>query len=113
MKRKHNASITQAQHKHSTSIEQEEMKMINPFTLFDIQLLKKSFDNASIANDCLPHLLNSYTFDSVYETDDDSLVFDAGGENRIELEFFDFNNPLKRSCSIMYWENGRPVIMNL
>lgn len=113
MKRKHNASITQAQHKHSTSIEQEEMKMINPFTLFDIQLLKKSFDNASIANDCLPCFLNSYTFDSVYETDDNSLVFDAGGENRIELEFFDFNNPLKRSCSIMYWENGRPVIMNL
>lgn len=87
--------------------------MINPFTLFDIQLLKKSFDNASIANDCLPCFLNSYTFDSVYETDDNSLVFDAGGENRIELEFFDFNNPLKRSCSIMYWENGRPVIMNL
>lgn len=113
MKRKHNASITQAQHKHSTSIEQEEMKMINPFTLFDIQLLKKSFDNASIANDCLPCFLNSYTFDSVYETDDNSLVFDAGGENRIELEFFDFNNPLKRFCSIMYWENGRPVIMNL
>ena len=113
MKRKHNASITQAQHKHSTSIEQEEMKMINPFTLFDIQLLKKSFNNASIANDCLPCFLNSYTFDSVYETDDNSLVFDAGGENRIELEFFDFNNPLKRSCSIMYWENGRPVIMNL
>lgn len=70
-------------------------------------------DNASIANDCLPCFLNSYTFDSVYETDDNSLVFDAGGENRIELEFFDFNNPLKRSCSIMYWENGRPVIMNL
>ena len=70
-------------------------------------------DSASIANDCLPCFLNSYTFDSVYETDDNSLVFDAGGENRIELEFFDFNNPLKRSCSIMYWENGRPVIMNL
>lgn len=87
--------------------------MSNPFTLFDIQFLKRSFNNATIENDCLPHLLNSYTFDSVYETDDDSLVFNAGGENRIEIEFFNFNHPLKRTCSIMYWENGSPVIMNL
>lgn len=85
----------------------------NTFTLFDIQLLKKSFENATIANDCLPNFLNSYTFDSVYETDDNSLVFDAGGENRIEIEFFDFNHPLKRTCSIMYWENGKPEILYL
>lgn len=85
--------------------------MKNTFTLFDIQLLKKSFENASIANDCLPEFLNSYTFDQVYETDDDSLVFDAGGENRIEIEFFNFNHPLKRTCSVMYWENGVPQII--
>lgn len=87
--------------------------MKNAFTLFDIELLKKSFDNATIANDCLPVFLNSYEFDSVYETDDGSLVFDAGGENRIEIEFFHFNHPLKRECSIMYWEDGKPCIMDL
>lgn len=87
--------------------------MANPFTLFDIQSLKQSFQNASIANDCLPCFLNSYTFDSVYETDDNSLVFDAGGENRIEIEFFNFNHPLKRTCSVMYWENENPKIIEL
>lgn len=87
--------------------------MKNAFTLFDIQLLKKSFENATVANDCLPKFLNTYIFDSVYETEDDSLAFDAGGENRIEIEFFNFNHPLKRSCSIMYWENGKPVILNI
>lgn len=87
--------------------------MKSAFTLFDIQLLKKSYENATIANDCLPNFLNSYTFDSVYETDDNSLVFDAGGKNRIEIEFFNFNHPLKRTCSIMYWENGKPVILYL
>lgn len=87
--------------------------MKNTFTLFDIQLLKKSFENATIVNDCLPKFLNTYIFDSVYETEDDSLVFDAGGENRIEIEFFNFNHPLKRTCSIMYWENGKPVILNI
>lgn len=87
--------------------------MKNRFTLFDIRLLKKSFDNASIVNDCLPRLLNTYIFESVYETDDKSIVFDAGGENRIEIEFFNFNHPLKRTCSIMYWENKKPVIIEL
>ena len=87
--------------------------MKNRFALFDIRLLKKSFDNASIVNDCLPRLLNTYIFESVYETDDKSIVFDAGGENRIEIEFFNFNHPLKRTCSIMYWENKKPVIIEL
>ena len=85
--------------------------MKNTFTLFDISLLKKSYENATIANDCLPRFLNSYTFEDVYETEDESLVFDAGGENRIEIEFFNFNHPLKRSCQIMYWENGKPNIL--
>lgn len=85
--------------------------MKNTFTLFDIPHLMKSFGAASIANDCLAPFLNSYTFDDVYETDDNSLVFDAGGENRIEIEFFNFSNPLTRTVSIMYWENGRPVIL--
>ena len=87
--------------------------MKNTFTLFDIESLKKSLKNASVANDCLPRFLNTYTFDSMYETDDNSIVFDAGGENRIEIEFFNFNSPLKRTCSIMYWENEKPVILCL
>lgn len=87
--------------------------MKNRFTLFDIRLLKKSFNNASITNDCLPRLLNTYLFDSIYETDDNSIVFNAGGENRIELEIFNFNHPLIRTCSVMYWENGKPVIIEL
>ena len=87
--------------------------MTNPFTLFDIPLLQRSFGNASISCDCLPHFLNSYTFASVYETEDDSLVFAAGGENDIEIEFFNFNHPLKRTCSIMYWENSKPCILNI
>lgn len=87
--------------------------MTNLFTLYDIPMLKTSFNNATIANDCLPRFLNTYTFDSVYETDDESLVFAAGGENNIDIEFFNFNHPLKRSCSIMYWENGNPHIIYL
>lgn len=87
--------------------------MTNPFTIFDIPNLKRSFNNATIANDCLPRFLNTYTFDAVYETEDDSLVFAAGGKHNIDIEFFNFNHPLKRSCSIMYWENGTPYIMNL
>ena len=85
--------------------------MKNHFTLFDIPLLKQSYGNATIANDCLPNFLNCYTFDSIYETEDGSLVFDAGGENKIEIEFFNFNHPLKRTCSIMYWEHGKPFIL--
>ncbi len=87
--------------------------MKNTFALFDIELLKKSFNNASIAHDCLPNFLNSYAFDSVYETDDNSLAFDAGDVNRIDLKFFNFNHPLKRTCSIMYWENSKPCITTL
>ena len=70
--------------------------MKNTFTLFDIPNLMKSFGNASIANDCLAPFLNSYDFENVYETEDNSLVFDAGGENEI---------------SIMYKENGKYVIL--
>lgn len=85
--------------------------MTNPFTLYDIPNLMKSFGNASVGNDCLAPFLNSYTFESVYETDDNSLVFEAGGENEISLEFFRFENPLKREIMIMYKENGEYVIL--
>ena len=87
--------------------------MTNAFTLIDIPMLKTSFENATIANDCLPRFLNTYTFNSVYETEDNSMVFAAGGRNDIDIEFFNFNHPLMRTCSIMYWENGNPCIISL
>lgn len=85
--------------------------MNNTFTLLDIPMMKRSMQSASIDHDCLPIFLNSYTFESIYETEDDSLVFNAGGQSQVEIEFFNFNHPIKRSCSIMYWENGKPVIL--
>lgn len=81
--------------------------MTNTFTLFDIPNLMKSIGNASISNDCLPRFLNSYTFESVYDTEDNSIVFEAGGPNDISLEFFNFDNPLTREIMIMYKENGK------
>lgn len=86
--------------------------MKNTFTLFDIPNLMKSFGNATIAHDCLANFLNSYEFVTVYETEDNSLVFEAGGENDISIEFFNFNHPLKREISIMYRENSNFVILN-
>lgn len=85
---------------------------MNTFTLFDIPNLLTSFYNATIGRDCLVPFLNSYTFRSVYETDDNSLVFESDDENEISLEFFNFNNPITRSLSIMYYENDTPVILN-
>ena len=64
-----------------------------------------------IKNDCLAPFLNSYDFEDVYETEDNSLVFEAGGANDISIEFFDFEHPLKREMSIMYYENNKPVIL--
>lgn len=83
------------------------------FTLLDIKALKNKIDSASIRYDHVADFLNTFEFDSVYETEDDSIVFDAGGENKIEIEFFNFSHPLKRFASVMYWENGKPVLMNL
>lgn len=85
--------------------------MKNIFTLFDIANLMKSFGAASIEHDCLPYFLNSYDFEDVYETEDNSLVFEAGGKNEISIEFFNFENPLKREISIMYKEKGKYVIL--
>ncbi len=86
--------------------------MKNTFTLFDIPNLMLSFGASSIANDCLAPFLNSYDFNDVYETEDNSLVFDAVGENDISIEFFNFENPLNRTISIMYCENGAYVILS-
>lgn len=85
--------------------------MTNTFTLFDIKNLVAAYNNATIKNDCLAPFLNSYDFEDVYETEDNSLVFEAGGANDISIEFFDFEHPLKREMSIMYYENNKPVIL--
>jgi hypothetical protein len=87
--------------------------MTNTFTLFDIPALKDAFKSSTLVHDRLADFLNSYTFEDVYETEDDSLVFAAGDPNQIEIEFFGFEHPLKRTGSIMYWENGKPVIIKL
>ena len=87
--------------------------MMNRFTLFDIKNLKRSFGNATIRHDCLPVFLNSYDWENIYETEDGSIVFSAGGRDRIDIEFFNFSHPLMRTASIMYWENGKPVIVEL
>ena len=86
--------------------------MKNTFQLFDIANLIKSFGAATIAHDCLAPFLNSYDFEDVYETEDNSLVFNAGDANDISIEFFNFENPVARTMSIMYWENRKPVILN-
>ena len=85
--------------------------MKNAFVLDDIRRMLIAIGNSSASNDCLPNFLNSFTFESVYETDDDSLVFYASGKNKLEIEFFNFNFPYSRTCSIMYYENGKPVIL--
>lgn len=85
--------------------------MKNTFTLFDIENLMKSFGNSSIRHDCLVSFLNSFDFEDIYTTADKSLVFEAGDVNEINIEFFNFENPLMREISIMYQENGKYVVL--
>lgn len=70
--------------------------MKNLFVLADIERLIKSYKNATISHDCLAPFLNSFDFETVYETDDNSIVFNAGDKNDISIEFFNFEHPLKR-----------------
>lgn len=81
------------------------------FTLLDIEKLAKAIGNASIAHDCLAPFLNSYHFDAVYETEDDTIVFENYGDDEINIEFSDFNHTLKRKVNIMYKENGRYKVL--
>lgn len=87
-------------------------KTKSTFTIFDIKNLIKSYDNATIKHDCLPKFLNSYDFEAVYTIDDNSIVFDAGDEHKISIEFFNFESALAREMNVMYWEKGKPVILN-
>lgn len=85
---------------------------MNTFTLFDIQALKTAYESSSIAHDRLKSFLSKFKFESVFETEDESVVFAAGGENDISIEFFDFNNAIKRTMEIMYFENDAPVFLD-
>lgn len=84
--------------------------MKKEFTLFDIPTLKLALETASVSHDSLASFLDTFVFNSVYETEDNSVVFYADGKNEIEIEFFNFTNPIKRTCSVMYWENGNPTL---
>ena len=84
------------------------------FSVFDIQTLKEAFDSASLSCDEVPKLMYTYIWDYVGKTEDDSLLFGVGDKTGpIEIEFFDFEHPLKRTCSIYYWENGVPTTLSL
>ena len=85
--------------------------MTNTFTLSNINKLHNEFLASSIGHDWLSVFLNTFHWSDIYETEDNSLVFVAGDENRIEIEFFNFNNPLTRTYSIMYFENSKPHIL--
>lgn len=82
------------------------------FTLFDIQSLKTAYETSSKAHDRLKSFLSKFKFESVFETDDDSVVYNAGDKNDISIEIFDFDDAIKRTMGIMYWENGAPVILD-
>lgn len=83
------------------------------FDLFEISNLKEALKSSSVKNDYVPKFLSNYEFESVYKTDDDSIVFCAGGVNDIQIEIFDYDNPVLRSCSVLFYENGKPDILYL
>lgn len=78
------------------------------FNLFDIENLIETVKASSHNNNLLPGFLNRFDFEDVYETDDDSIVYCAGGENRIEIEVFDGYVP---AVSVMYYEGKTPYII--
>lgn len=76
------------------------------FDLLDITKLKEVLNSSTVANDRLMGFLNRFSFDSRFCTDDDTIVYDAGGENEIQIEFLDIENPTTRKCSVSYMEFG-------
>lgn len=84
--------------------------MKNIFTLFDIENLKEAVEGSSLKCDLLPEVLGSYAWEDAYTTEDNSTVFSTGD---IEVEFFNLEQPLKRECSILFVENGKPQLLYL
>lgn len=82
--------------------------MKNIFTLFDIERLNETVAGSSLKHDLLPEILDSYAWDDVYQTEDNSIVFSSGD---IEVEFFNIDQPLNRECSVMYIENEKPQVL--
>lgn len=82
--------------------------MKNIFTLFDIERLKETVAGSSLKHDPLPEILDSYAWDDVYQTEDNSIVFSSGD---IEVEFFNIDQPLNCECSVTYRENKKPQVL--
>ena len=82
--------------------------MKNTFTLFDIENLKEAVEDSSLKHDLLPEFLESYAWEDIYTTDDNSTVFST---RDIEVEFFNLDQPLNRECSVLYAENGNSQIL--
>lgn len=84
--------------------------MKNTFTLFDIENLKEAVEDSSLKYDLLPEFLESYAWEDIYTTEDNSTVFST---KDIEVEFFNLDQPLNRECSVLYAENGNSQILYL
>jgi hypothetical protein len=84
--------------------------MKNTFTLFDIENLKEAVEDSSLKYDLLPEFLESYAWEDIYTTEDNSTVFST---RDIEVEFFNLDQPLNRECSVLYAENGNSQILYL
>lgn len=84
--------------------------MKNTFTLFDIESLKEAVEDSSLKYDLLPEFLESYAWEDIYTTKDNSTVFST---RDIEVEFFNLDQPLNRECSVLYAENGNSQILYL
>lgn len=84
--------------------------MKNTFEIFDIETLKGAIADSSLKHDMLPEVLSGYSWDDVYQTEDNSIVFSSG---KIEVEFFNIEHPLNRECSVLYTEHDKPKILYL
>lgn len=84
--------------------------MKNTFEIFDIENLKRAIADSSLKHDMLPEVLSGYSWDDVYQTEDNSIVFSSG---KIEVEFFNIEHPLNRECSVLYTEHDKPKILYL
>lgn len=84
--------------------------MKNTFEIFDIENLKGAIADSSLKHDMLPEVLSGYSWDDVYQTEDNSIVFSSG---KIEVEFFNIEHPLNRECSVYRTEHDKPKILYL
>lgn len=84
--------------------------MKNTFEIFDIENLKGAIADSSLKHDMLPEVLSGYSWDDVYQTEDNSIVFSS---RKIEVEFFNIEHPLNRECSVLYTEHDKPKILYL